>query len=161
MSYSMDSKTVCEIPNCDVNIGCFKFRTSLDVTIGCFKIRTSFCNLWRNDHVLSVAFIQTAFDAFYFYFVFFFLFLFCFCIVFVMPVRSWLRPYIPLFIGVTSCIWGVAILVYHQMYDWCMFWFYSRNILLIYLAFFIVRPAKEFLIWCFKFWHVIRMDNVI
>lgn len=69
---------------------------------------------------------------------------FCFCIVFVMPVRSWLRPYIPLFIGVTSCIWGVAILVYHQMYDWCMFWFYSRNILLIYLAFFIVRPAKEF-----------------
>ncbi|XP_063835291.1 serine/threonine-protein kinase MRCK alpha [Ostrinia nubilalis] len=31
--------------------------------------------------------------------------------------RAWLRPYIPLFIGVTSCLWGVAILVYHQIYD--------------------------------------------
>ncbi|CAH2269995.1 jg6469 [Pararge aegeria aegeria] len=30
--------------------------------------------------------------------------------------RWWLRPYIPLFLGVTSCIWGVAILVYHQLY---------------------------------------------
>ncbi|CAG9789988.1 unnamed protein product [Diatraea saccharalis] len=29
----------------------------------------------------------------------------------------WSSPYMPLFIGVTSCLWGVAILVYHQIYD--------------------------------------------
>ncbi|PZC73907.1 hypothetical protein B5X24_HaOG208675 [Helicoverpa armigera] len=31
--------------------------------------------------------------------------------------RIWLRSNIPLFLGVTSCIWGVAILVYHHIYD--------------------------------------------
>ena len=67
--------------------------------------------------VLSAAlFKRVRCGAIFFYVYLFVIYFMLFLFFFIMIVRTWLRPYIPLFLGVTSCIWGVAILVYHQFY---------------------------------------------
>lgn len=68
--------------------------------------------LW---HLFS---ILIAFNALFFlnYVFVYNLCIYCAVGIFFMLVGTWLRRNMPLFIGVTSCIWGVAILVYHQIY---------------------------------------------
>lgn len=47
-------------------------------------------------------------------------------------VRVWMRRYLPLFVGFTSCLCGVAMLVYHQFYGWHIMY----NVMYMYVLFF-------------------------
>lgn len=118
---------VVKIRNCDddVSMGCFK----LDYIIYFLYHVCDATNMYYLWHLL---FSNRVWRVSFFLVLFFNTFLHC---VLVMLVRSWLKPYIPLFIGVTSCIWGMAILVYHHLYDWCTFHICSRNFLLCVCAY--------------------------
>lgn len=102
----------------------FQFHCGISFNIGHVLCQQNI-HIWLNICIICGIYICNGCVKRYLVFFNIFIFPRCaivfFLILILMAVRSWLKPYIPFFIGVTSCLWGVAILVYHQIYDWYMY----------------------------------------